>query len=122
VCISGVSKFLGCETPTAPDIARHVAYVAELVGPEHVGLGLDIGFSQPGLNDEPPGAFDPAYWWPASAGYGQGISQMRYAPVETWQALPAALAAVGMNQQDVDRVLGDNMARVARQVWGDIVI
>ena len=117
VCISGVSKFLGSEAPTAHDIARHMAHVADLVGPQHVGLGLDIGFSQPGLNDDPPGDFDPSFWWPASAGYGQGISQMRYAPIETWHKLPDALRAVGMSEQDVDSALGNNMARVARQVW-----
>lgn len=118
VCISGVSKFLGCETPDAADIARHIAYVAGLVGAQHVGLGLDIGFSQPELNDDPPGEFDPGYWWPASAGYGKGISQMRYAPLETWQQLPGALRALGMGPQEVDAALGGNMARVARQVWG----
>jgi membrane dipeptidase len=95
-----------------------MAYVADLVGALHVGLGLDIGFSQAGLNDDPPGDFDPGFWWPVSAGYGQGISQMRYAPVEAWQALPDALRAVGMSDQAVDGALGGNMARVARQVWG----
>lgn len=118
VCISGVSKFLGCEAPQASDLARHVAYVADLVGAQHVGLGLDIGFSQVELNDDPPGAFDPGFWWPARAGYGQGISQMRYAPIETWQTLPDALRAAGMGPQAINGVLGDNMARVARQVWG----
>ena len=118
VCISGVSKFLGCDAPQASDLARHMAYVANLVGAQHVGLGLDIGFSQAGLNDDPPGAFDPAFWWPAQAGYGRGISQMRYAPIETWQTLPDALRAVGMGSQEVNGVLGDNMVRVARQVWG----
>ncbi|PKO31998.1 MAG: peptidase M19 [Betaproteobacteria bacterium HGW-Betaproteobacteria-9] len=118
VCISGVSKFLGSEAPQASDLARHVAYVADLVGAQHVGLGLDIGFSQAGLNDDPPGAFDPGFWWPAHAGYGQGISQMRYAPIESWQTLPDALRATGMGPQEVNGVLGDNMARVARQVWG----
>lgn len=119
VCISGVSRFLGVETPTASDIARHMAYVADLVGPQHVGLGLDIGFGEPGLDDNPPAPFDPGYWWPASAGYGQGISEMRYAPIATWQHMPAALQAAGFSGQDIDGVLGNNMARVARQVWGD---
>jgi membrane dipeptidase len=118
VCISGVSKFLGSEAPTAQDIARHIAYVADLVGAPHVGLGLDIGFSQPELNDDPPSDFDPGFWWPQSAGYGRGISQMRYAPIETWQQLPDALRAVGMSTQEVGGVLGNNMTRVARQVWG----
>lgn len=119
VCLSGVSAFLGSQTPRAADIARHMAYVAELVGAQHVGLGLDIGFSQPELNDNPPGNFDPDFWWPPSAGYGQGISQMRYTPIETWLELPEALRAVGMTEQDVDGVLGDNMARVARRVWAE---
>lgn len=118
VCVSGVSRFLGAETPTAQDIARHVTYVADLVGPDHVGLGLDIGFGEPGLNDDPPGDFDPGFWWPASAGYGRGISQMRYAPVESWLTLPDALQATGMNQAEVEAVLGGNMVRVASQVWG----
>lgn len=117
VCVSGVSKFLGTESPQASDLARHMAYIADLVGTSHIGLGLDIGFSQPGLNDEPPGDFDPAYWWPASAGYGRGISQMRYAPVDSWTAMPAALRAVGFTDTDIDGALGGNMVRVARQVW-----
>jgi len=54
VCVSGVSPFLGVDHPGADDVARHVAYIAQLVGPQHVGLGLDIGFSQAELNDDPP--------------------------------------------------------------------
>lgn len=119
VCISGVSKFLGADQPSAEDVARHVAYVANLVGSAHVGLGLDIGFSQPELNDDPPPPFDPGYWWPASAGYGQGIRGIRYAPIETWSLMPEALRRLGMGERDINGVLGDNMARVARQVWGD---
>jgi membrane dipeptidase len=117
VCISGVSRFLGVEAPAAADIARHVAHVAALVGPQHAGIGLDIGFAEPGLDDNPPGDFDPGHWWPASAGYGQGISEMRYAPITTWQALPTALREAGLSPDEVEGVLGGNMARVARQVW-----
>jgi membrane dipeptidase len=118
VCISGVSTFLGVEQPHAVDVARHVAYVANLVGADHVGLGLDIGFSQPELSDDPPQPFDPAHWWPASAGYGQGIRGIRYAPIESWSTLASALCEVGLSDTDIEGVLGENMARVARQVWG----
>lgn len=118
VCISGVSKFLGVDQPGADDVARHVAYVANLVGPEHVGLGLDIGFSQPELNDDPPPPFDPAHWWPASAGYGQGIRGIRYTPIDAWSLMPEALCRFGLGERDINGILGDNMARVARQVWG----
>jgi membrane dipeptidase len=117
VCISGVSRFLGTDAPGAADIARHMAHVADLVGPQHVGLGLDIGFGETGLDDDPPAPFDPGHWWPASEGYGSGIRHMRYAPVETWQSLPEALRKVGMGEAEIDGVLGGNMVRVARQVW-----
>ena len=117
VCVSGVSAFTGSDAPCATEVARHAAYVAELVGVEHAGIGLDIGFSEPGLDDSPPGDFDPGYWWPLSAGYAQSIAGMTYAPVETWRELPLALGDLGMSPPEVERVLGGNMARVARQVW-----
>ncbi len=121
VCISGVSAFLGNPNPTATDMARHAAYVASLVGVQHVGIGLDISFRQDELNDSPPGNFDSTYWWPHSAGYNRAIARMSYTPVETWQLLPDALAKVGMSPPDVALVMGDNMVRVARQVWHGVL-
>ena len=118
ICPSGVSKFLGADKPTATDMARHVAYVASLVGVQHVGIGLDISFRQPELNDNPPGKFDPAYWWPKEAGYARAIAPMTYTPVETWQLLPEALEKVGMSPEDIAAVMGGNMMRVAGRVWG----
>jgi membrane dipeptidase len=112
-----VSFFLGTDTPSADDVARHAAYVASLVGVEHVGIGLDNGFSQEGLDDTPAGEFDPSYWWPPSAGYDRAIARATYAPVDTWKRLPMALMGVGMSDPEVSQVLGGNMARVARQVW-----
>lgn len=117
VCVSGVSLFLGNDAPSAQDVARHAAYVANLVGVAHVGIGLDIGFSEPALNDTPPGDFDPTYWWPASAGYTNAIAGVRYTPVAAWQELDAALQATGMSSIEAAMVMGGNMMRVAQQVW-----
>ncbi len=118
VCISGVSRFLGVAQPTAADVAQHAAYVANLVGIEHVGIGLDNGFSQTDLDDTPPGDFDAGYWWPRSAGYGNAIAGIRYTPIDTWQHLPDALQAAGMSTDEADLVMGGNMLRVASRVWG----
>ncbi|HEY9096523.1 MAG TPA: membrane dipeptidase [Hydrogenophaga sp.] len=117
ICVSGVSRFLGVDQPSVADVAKHVAYVADLVGAQHVGLGLDIGFSEPSLDDDPPPPFDAGHWWPASAGYGQGIKGITYVPISTWDALPGALSSLGMAEPEVAGVMGNNMARVARQVW-----
>lgn len=117
VCVSGVSAFLGTRTPSADDVARHAAYVADLVGARHVGIGLDIGFGQPGLDDRPPAPYDPAYWWPASAGYRDALGRITYAPVPTWRQLSLALQKVGLRAAEAAGVMGENMLRVAGQVW-----
>ena len=117
VCVSGVSVFLGTPTPTAADVARHAAYVAELVGVQHVGIGIDTSFFEPALDDRPPGDFDTGYWWPRSAGYDRGIATIAYPPADVWCDLEAALRATGMNASEAAQVMGGNMLRVARQVW-----
>lgn len=117
ICVSGVSIFLGARTPTADDVARHAAYVANLVGLQHVGIGLDISFRQDELNDNPPVDYDPAYWWPESAGYHRALERITYTPVETWQRLAQALQRVGMTPGEAASVMGLNMMRVAGQVW-----
>ncbi len=117
VCISGVSVFLGNNAPNVNDVARHVAYVANLVGVAHVGIGLDISFGQPELNDSPPGDFDPTYWWPKSIGYDRALTRITYTPVKTWQLLESALMNVGLTTTEVASVMGENMLRVAGICW-----
>jgi membrane dipeptidase len=117
VCVSGVSGFLGTRSPTAVDVARHAAYVADLVGVEHAGVGLDISFHQAGIDDTPPGNFDATWWWPKSAGYDRSVSRMTYTPIETWQTLAAELHRTGMSEDEAELVMGGNMMRVAREVW-----
>ena len=117
VCVSGVSFFLDSASPSSTDVARHAAYVANLVGVAHAGIGLDISFHQEELHDNPPGEFDPAYWWPKAAGYDRGIKRTAYPPIESWQTLGAALQATGMTPTEAAMVMGGNMLRVATQVW-----
>ena len=87
------------------------------MGVAHVGIGLDYGWSQAGLDDTPPGHFDPSYWWPRAAGYDRGIADISYVPNDAWVQLADALQAVGMTTQDATMVMGGNMLRVAQQVW-----
>ena len=117
-CVSGVSLFLGNNQPIAQDVARHAAYVANLVGIQHTGIGLDICFPEDGLDDTPPGNYDPSYWWPAQyTGYERGAVKAVFTPVETWQLLPQSLHDVGMTPDEVAFVMGRNMMRVASQTW-----
>lgn len=118
ICVSGLSAFLGNDNPTADDVAKHAAYIANLVGIEHAGVGLDLCFREDGLDDTPPGDFDPAYWWPKVSGY-QPSKRSSFVPIETWKLLPVALESVGMNAEQAALVMGGNMMRVAKQVWRD---
>jgi membrane dipeptidase len=118
VCVNGVSRFLGTTRPAATDVARHAAYVADLVGVEHVGIGLDISFKQPGIDETPPGDHDPRWWWPPEAGYDRQGAPSTYPPVGAWRELGPALQALGMSADEAALVLGGNMQRVARGVWG----
>ena len=117
VCISGLSWFLGSEQPTAADVARHVAYVADLVGVAHVGIGLDICIREKDLDDTPPGEFDPSWWWPETAGYRTGRAP-GYVPPAAWKLLPVELRKLGMAPSEIELVLGRNMLRVARAPRG----
>lgn len=117
ICVSGLSWFLGQEHPTADDVARHAAYIADKVGVAHAGIGLDICFQQAGLDDTPAGDFDPSYWWPASAGY-DAAKPPTFTPPGVWRQLAGALRRVGMTEAEAEMVMGRNMMRVAQQVWG----
>jgi membrane dipeptidase len=117
ICVSGVSMFVGTRTPSVEDVARHASYVANLVGVEHVGIGLDISFNQANLDDTPPGDYDPTYWWPKSAGYDRALTRSTYPPIESWAAMDGALQLIGMSSPEAALVMGGNMMRVARQTW-----
>ena len=116
ICLNGVGIFLGDGPPTRSALVKHIKYIADLIGAEHVGVGLDISFSQHGIDDCPPPPFDSSYWWPASAGYRDGISEVRYLPPETWIDLPNDLISAGFSLDETQAILGGNMARILTQV------
>ena len=97
-CVSGVSMFVGTRAPGVDDVARHAAYVAELVGAEHAGIGLDISFHQPGVDETPPGDFDATYWWPKAAGYDRALQRSTYPSIESWNASTMRSSAPGCRQ------------------------
>lgn len=86
-------------------------------GQPHVGIGRDISFRQDELNDNPPRDYDPLYGWPRAAGYDRSLERMSYTPVESWQTLSKALQDAGTSGAEAAAVMGDNMLRVAGQVW-----
>jgi membrane dipeptidase len=118
--ITAIARFLSPETgrATVEHLVDHVEYVAELVGVDHVGIGLDIteGLTRdvyerekrPLLNAYPelegPLSFDDYYAAPITGMAHVGtIAQL--------------LGERGYDEADVAKVLGGNFARVLAEVW-----
>jgi len=123
VGVIGVSAYLrpdGNAGTTVDDIVRQVAYIADLVGIDHVGIGLDIveGMTEdfwdkrvipsfadlPGLETPDPFRFETYY--PA------GLRSMG-----NMGLIAEALAAHRLSDADVRKVMGGNFLRLFEEVW-----
>jgi membrane dipeptidase len=110
--MSGSSGYLGDAEARNETLFRHIDYIVEKVGPQHIGLGLDLVFDADALNawirtrpDEWPGTDSPD--WP-------GFS---YAVPEQIPALTAVMLDHGYSGADVRGILGENWARVCNDGW-----
>lgn len=111
VGINGVGLFLGDDEPTVEAVLQHIDYVAQLVGGEHVGLGLDYMFKGSGV--EEPGR-ESRELWPAEWGYRAG---MGFLPPEAIPDVAEGLIRLGYPHAAVRGILGENLLRVADAVW-----
>ncbi len=100
---------------TIDDFLDHVEYVVRLVGPKHVGIGLDqiIGREVSGPVDPrpfPPEAYPPRYedWI-----YPEELTDFTGAPLIT-----AGLLQRGHSDDDIADIMGLNWLRVWEEVWG----
>jgi len=111
VGINGVGPFLADRNATTKAMTDCICHVADLVGPEHVGIGLDYTpQTLEGLLE-----MNPAYW-PPSEGYGQG-GPTRFAEPRQLPEITDMLLERGWPEGDIRKVLGENFLRVARKVW-----
>ena len=112
VGLSGSSEYLGDPAASTEAMLRHVQHVADLVGPAHVGLGLDFVFDSDALNrwissrpEEWPGTDRPD--WPG----------FRYARPGQVAELVEALALRGWSDEALLGLLGQNHMRVCAAAW-----
>lgn len=105
--ISGMNNYLG-GPPNVELLVRHVDYIAERVGAQHVALGLDVVGDAAALS-----AFvsaRPAEWpgrW----------APFEFAGPELVVDLADALLDRGYAEQDVRGILGGNALRVCEESW-----
>jgi membrane dipeptidase len=111
VNLNGIGIFLGDNDNSTDTLVCHIDYVVQLVGAEHVGLGLDYVFDQQELAEylkSHPEIFPP------EKGYAAGFAMIE---PERIPAITEALLLRGYSDTDVQGILGGNNLRIARQVW-----
>jgi membrane dipeptidase len=111
VCINGVGIFLGDNDIRVTTFVDHVEYVANRIGFEHVGLGLDYVFNQKDMDTL---LATHENLWPPGYGYGPGI---KFVAPEDLPHVTEEMLRRGFKESDVRGVLGENLMRVAREVW-----
>jgi membrane dipeptidase len=115
VNITGVGLFLGVSADGRADnsteaVLRHIDHAVQLIGPRHVGLGLDYIFDLSELEEflkKEPDKF------PAGAS-GGAYTQVE---PERFPIIAEGLLAMGYREEDVQGILGHNNLRLARQIW-----
>lgn len=111
--INGMGIFLGENDISEETILCHICHVADLVGPAHIGFGLDYS---------PPTGIDVGDilrarpdFWPAGNMYDtRGIA---HAGPEVFPGLVEKLWRRGFSEEDILGILGGNFLRVAAAVW-----
>jgi membrane dipeptidase len=109
--------------PTLDDWVKHVGHVADLVGIEHIGIGTD--HNESASREE----------WTRNSSKGEGRYQSVTGGMGDWYVyetrcanggssildfprIAEALDRLGLTSSELAGVLGGNMLRVLRQVWG----
>jgi membrane dipeptidase len=111
VGVNGIGIFLGNNDSSVSNVARHVLHMLDLVGPSHVGLGLDYIFDSSGLAAEIAANPDK---FPPHLGYSKDIAMT---PPEQLPDLAEELSRRGVDDASLALVFGGNWMRVARAVW-----
>ncbi|MEO3429279.1 membrane dipeptidase [Pelagibius sp. CAU 1746] len=111
--INGVGHFLSDDMVATPEAwIRHVDYIAELIGPEHIAIGLDHVYyleQQHARRRSSPDTYPEGYPppdWPGS-----------YLGPDDYVRLVEKLIERGYSESEIRAIMGENFLRVAREVW-----
>jgi membrane dipeptidase len=116
VNINGVGAFLGVTEQGRGDnstevLVRHIDYAAQLIGPQHVGLGLDYVYDLAELEE---------YLQKNRSAFPEDVQQLdAYMQVEPerFPIIADRLLKMGYSDADVQGIMGHNSLRVAKAVW-----
>jgi membrane dipeptidase len=118
VGICGYGRFIGELPPTPAGMARHIDYVAQLVGVDFVGIGWDHSYPHEGVPVAPDAATLAHYLPFALQDEEESLTleEVTLAPSARGE-LDAELRRLGYDSAAVAKVMGGNFCRVATDTW-----
>lgn len=110
--VNGLGEFLDDSEAASESIFRHLDHMVNLVGPEHVGIGLDYVKDTAGFWNWV--RRNPEMWPPVD---GKPHHDTAFGQPEQIAELCELMLSRQYAEEDVRAILGGNFARVAREVW-----
>ena len=120
VGINGIGVFLGDDDISSANMSRHIMYYVQLIGADHVGIGIDYEINADSGSDDGVTGLDIALsenpdFWPPEQYPGGAI---KCAAPSQLREIASNLLAEGLSKAEVVGILGGNFRRVAKLVWG----
>ncbi len=109
--INGIGPFLSEGDASAQTIVRHIDYAVQLVGPGHVGIGLDYVFDREELAEYLRTMRET---FPDDSTYSRPTTMV---PPEALSEITQGLCDLGYDDDAVLKILGGNWRRIAQSVW-----
>ena len=109
VGVVGVGIFMGENDSSTEMLLRQIDYYCALIGPEHVGLGLDYVYDVEDMQRYMANVKSPPR--------GNYEKMTAFFQPEQLLELTEALLRDGMKDDEVRGILGENYLRVAETVW-----
>lgn len=126
VGVNGWPPFVSdSQRPTFDQFFAHIDHMLQLVGPDHVTIGMDYVYAIQGLvpDHEVQAAYDvmisSGAWTVEEYGKPPYVFPTGLETPATMYNLTGGLLERGYSVEDVRKIMGGNWMRVMKQVWGD---